>query len=422
MHMKHIIRGMALVLFLLPAESRAQEVLEELTETDDLKTVTLYAYTRGDRPENRYLNPPVAHLQNTDQQIVLEFDDLRARFSQFKVRIMHCDTEWARSGLLDMEYLQGINEFFINDFHVSQNTKVPYYHYRFVVPKPTISGNFVLQLFENDGLVIQRKFLIYENLVNILASALPARDPEFWKTHQQLDLKIDLGNYRIGIPHRELKVFLRFNQNQWKEVENTDLVNSGRNAFTLRQFNNKYLFPAGNEFRYLDISSNFGRGQNVKEIIRGKPDDVFTTPQLKRAGTNFVDAYDNDGGYIISNRDGGDADLGSDYVNVFFRLAPATYPDGTEPVLYGKLTDWAYLPMDLDPGSGWLQHSLLLKNGVYDFAFGLRNAVTEEVDRNYFEGDFQQAGNTYEVFIYHAVPGKRHISLIGYQMTRKRGM
>lgn len=419
--LKPIIRGVVSLL-LFTGAVQAQDILDEFTRTEDLKTVTLYAYTRGNKPEERYLNPPVAHLQNTAQQIILEFDDIRARFSQYKVRILHCEADWSRSRLLDMEYLSGINEFFINDFNVSQNTKVPYYHYRFVVPKPTISGNFILQLFENEELVIQRKFWVYENLVSVEASAQPARDPEFWKTHQQLDLKIDLANYRIGIPHRELKIFLRFNQNQWKEVKNTDMVNSGRNTFTLQQFNSDYLFPAGNEFRYLDISSNFSRGQNVKEVIRSRPDDVFVTPQLKRSGTNFVDAYDNDGGFIIFNRDGGDADISSDYMNVFFRLAPGTYSDNTEPVLYGKLTDWQYLPMEPDPESGLLQHSMLLKNGVYDFAFGLRNRDTGEVDRSYFEGNFQQAGNTYEVFVYHAVPGKRHISLIGYQMTRKRGM
>lgn len=418
---KAIVRGMVFLL-LLAGEIRAQEILEEFTLTEDLKTVTLYAYTRGDKPHERYLNPPVADLRNTHQQIILEFDDLRARFSQYKVKILHGEADWSRSRLLDMEYLTEINEFFINDFNVSQNTKVPYYHYRFVVPKPLISGNFILQLFENDELIIQRRFWIYEQQVSIVASAQPARDPEFWKTHQQLDLKIDLANYRIGIPHRELKIFLRFNQNQWKEVKNTDMVNSGRNTFTLQQFHNDYLFPAGNEFRYLDISSNFSRGQNVKEVVRGRPDEVFVTPQLKRSGTNFVDAYDNDGGFIISNRDGGDADIGSDYMNVFFQLSVPDFPDHQQPVLYGKLTGWEYLPMEFDPESGLLQHSMKLKNGVYDFAFGLQNIETGEVDRNYYEGDFQQAGNTYEVFVYHAVPGKRHISLIGYQMTRKKGM
>ncbi|MCY1377184.1 hypothetical protein D9M69_647410 [compost metagenome] len=131
-----------------------------------------------------------------------------------------------------------------------------------------------------------------------------------------------------------------------------------------------------------------------------------------------MDAYDNDGGFVVSNRDGGDADLGSDYMNVFFRLAAVNYPDGAEPVLYGKLTGWSDVPLEPDPETGLMQHSMLLKNGVYDFAFGLRDTATGQVDRSYFEGDFQQAGNTYEVFVYHAVPGKRYISLIGYQMTR----
>ncbi len=412
-----------MLFFLCYGNVVAQESMEEFTYTDDLKSITFYAFTRGGRADLRYLNPPVADLQNADQQIILELDDLRARYSQFKVKIVHCETDWRRSGLLDMEYLDQINEFFIEDFNVSQNTKIPYYHYRFVVPKPRISGNFVLQVFENDEPVLQRRFWVYENLVNIAASAGPARDPEFWKTHQQLDLKIDLANYRVGIPRRELKAFVRFNRHEWKVIHTDDLVNSGSRAFTLAPFNNAYLFPAGNEYRYLDISSNFSRGQNVKDVIRGRPDEVFTAPQRKRAGTNFVEAYDNDGGWVISNRDGGDADLGSDYMEVNFYLeGRGSYPDGTEPVLFGQLTDWNYLPMELDPESGLLRHRLWLKNGVYDFAFALRNTSTGEVDPAYFEGNFQQAGNTYEVFVYYAVPGRRHISLIGYQMTRKRGM
>ena len=415
---KYILVFLVSLLFL--PKARAQETGIEFTHTDYLKTVTLYAFTRGERAEVRYVNPPVTDLRNAAQQMVLEFDDLRAQYSQYKVRILHCETDWRRSNLLDMEYLSGINEFFLSEFRVSQNTKMPYYHYRFIVPKPLVSGNFILQLFENEEVVAQRKFWIYENQINITAALQPARDPEFWKTHQQLDLKLDLANYRVGIPHRELKVFLRFNQNQWREVKNTDLVNSGRNVFRLQPFNNAYLFAAGNEFRYLDISSNFSRGQNVQEVIKGKPHDIFTTIQLPRSGTNFVDAYDNDGSFVVSNRDGGDADLGSDYMNVFFRMDAGDYPEDRQPVLYGKLTDWTYVPMEPDPETGLLQLQLTLKNGVYDFAFGLQNAATGEVDRSYFEGDFQQTGNTCEVFVYHAVPGKRYSSLIGYQVTRRR--
>ncbi|MCD8540889.1 MAG: DUF5103 domain-containing protein, partial [Leadbetterella sp.] len=98
---KFFIRGVVLLL-LMPGVIRAQQPFEEFNQSESLKSLTLYAFSRGDKAELRYVNPPVASLENTAQQIVLEFDDLKARFSQYKVRIIHCEAGWTRSGLLDM--------------------------------------------------------------------------------------------------------------------------------------------------------------------------------------------------------------------------------------------------------------------------------------------------------------------------------
>jgi hypothetical protein len=406
--------------FLLFACSKltAQKTYEEFIEPDYLKTVTLYAYSPQDVFNERFLNPPVVNLANQNHQLVLEFDDLRAEFSQYKIKIVHCETDWTQSRLLDMEFLGQINELFLNDFQISQSTKVPYYHYRFLVPKPKISGNFVLQLFDDDNLIMEKKFWVYENTVDILADAQTAHDPEFWKTHQQLNVKLELGNYRVGIPHRELKVMLRMNQNLWKEVENKDLINSGRNSFTLQQFGNEYLFPAGNEYRFLDVSSSFRRGQSVKTIELGKPDLINTLTQGKRVRLNYTDSYDNDGGFIINNLDGSDRDITSDYVEVVFELEGPEFEPGKQPVLYGKLTNWQPIPMEFSADFDMYQQVLMLKNGVYDFAFAMENELTKELDVAFYEGDFNQTGNTYEVFVYHTIPGRRYSSLIGYQLIR----
>lgn len=396
----------------------AQKPMEEFITADYLKTVTLYAYASQDDFSKRFLNPAVANLSNPNQQMILEFDDLRAGFSQYKARIIHCEVDWRQSRLLDMEYLSQINELFINDFKVSQSTKVPYYHYSFVVPKPKISGNYILQLYSDDELVMQQKFWIYETQIDIVASSQPAADPELWRTHQQLNIKLELGNYRIGIPHRELKVMIRMNQNLWKEVNNQHLVNSGRNSFTLQQFSNDYLFPAGNEFRYLDITSSFRKGQNIGKIELGKPDYIYTVPQVMRSNLNFADSYDNDGGFIIGNLDSDNSDITSDYVEVVFSLIPPNTSDDNQTVIYGKLTGWEFEPLEFDPATGLLQQVLLLKNGIYDFAFGLEDKAKNKVELAFYEGDFNQTGNTYEIFVYHSIPGRAYPLLVGYQMTK----
>lgn len=401
-----------LLLLWRPLHAQYEEYVNEVS------SFTFYAFTAGEDAKGRYLNAPIVDLNHSAQQLVLEFDDLQAQYAQYKVRIVHCETDWTRSRLLDMEFMKDINELFVEDFNVSRNTKVPYYHYRLVLPKPSLSGNYILQLYRESDLVAQKKFWVYEKKVHVQAQVVGSNDPEYWKTHQQLNLSLDLGEYRVGIPRRELKIFIRMNQDLWKEVDNAHLASSGRNTFTLQQFSNQYLFPAQNEFRFLDISTTFSRGQNVEEIVRGRPDEIFTRVQASRARTNYAESYDNDGGFIIHHLDQGEADFSADYARVHFRLHASALPEGKIPVLLGRLTQGQEWEMEYRPESGYLEREMMLKNGIYDFMFGLKDGQTGEIDRSFFEGDFQQTKNTFEVFVYHAVPGRRHSSLIGYQIRK----
>lgn len=395
----------------------AQQVFEEFIDSEDIKTLTLYAFSPEEDLTMRYLNPAVAGLRNNTQQIFLEFDDLRSEFFQYSVRLVNCEVDWTQSQLLDQEIVSGINQFYLDNFEISQSTKVPYYHYRFMVPKPKVAGNYILQLYESDRLVAQQKFWIYDSQIDVNASVQSSANPEFWKTHQQLNIKLELGNFRVGIPHRELRVFVRKNQHLWREIKFNDFRSSGRNSYTLQQFDDKNLFPAGNEFRYLDIGSSFTKGQNVDEIQLGKPNTIFTYPQRLRSTMNYSQSFDMDGGFVITNLENSNADITADYVNVIFELLPFNKPQ--IPLIYGKFTDWKYVPMELNPDLNLFTYEVLLKGGVYDFAFALEDKIFEDgIDREYFEGDFNLTGNTYEIFVYHTAPGQRFSSLVGYQLTR----
>lgn len=407
------------IFLLLNYSVYSQRVYHDFIGSEDLKSVTFYSYDAQDNRLERILNPPVVNLYNPGQYLVLEFDDLKAGFSRYKARIISCDIDWEQSLLMDMEYLDTINEFYLDDFSVSQNTKVPYYHYRFVVPKPKLSGNYVLQVFEDERVVLEKRFWVYESLIDIVAEDRAAENPAFWKTHQQLNLGIELGEYRIGIPQREMHVTTRMNQHLWKVIDNKDLLPRGRNGFRLNNLGDKYLFPAGNEFRYLDISSTFRKGQNVFEIDLGSPDIIYTYTQGSRARLNYADSYDNNGGYIINNLEGGDIDFTSDYAEVLFELEAKGAGSINSPFILGKLTDWEPLFMDYDAENEVFYQNIMLKNGVYDYVFGRIDPATEEHDIAYYEGNFSQTKNTYEIFVYHIIPGSRHYKLAGYQMIKR---
>jgi hypothetical protein len=396
------------------------------SESDYLKTILLYSYSPNSNFNERYNSPAVLNKNNPSASLILEFDDLRAQYTSYSAKIIHCDYDWKKSQLNEMEYLDGFNEYFINTYEVSQNTKIPYYHFSFKVPKTKISGNFILQIFENrtEGEpLFERKFSVFEQSIGIDGHISQAQDPQYWRTHQQVNLKIEIGNYNVLFPQRDLKVLIRQNQREDKnvEIDNQDLINSGSNTFTLKYFDSKNLIKAANEFRFVDVSSSFKKSQNIDQIILGTPDELWMNPQEKRSNKAYLDAFDNDGGFLIFNLEGGEIDLNSDYIEAIFRLK-TPYMEGKEqPVLYGKLTHWEKLEMDFNPNQQLYEKRLLLKQGIYDFAFGKKNINTQIVDEDIFEGNFSDTGNTYEVFIYHKPPGARSEKLVGYQfLTNNR--
>ena len=388
-----------------------------------LKSIVLYSYNPSDNFNERYNNPAVLNRNSLNSFLILEFDDLRAKYASFNAKIIHCDYNWKKSNLAEMEYLEGFNEFYINNYDVSQNTKIPYYHYSFKLPKTKISGNFILQVFENqtEGTpVFERKFRVFDQLVGVNGTIISAQDPQYWRTHQQLNMNIDLNNYNISFPQKELKIIIRQNQRDQKltEIKNINFVNSGRNTYSLKYFDSENLFKAGNEFRHVDLSSSFKKGQNIFEIKLGTPDEITLVPQQKRSNKNYLNAYDNDGGYLVTNLENGEIDLNSDYVDLTFILNLPYQEAPNKPVLLGKLTDWNFAEMDFNPNTQLYEKTILLKQGVYDFAFANKNVDSERVDEDIYEGNFSDTNNTYEIFIYHKPPGKRSEFLIAYQILK----
>ena len=265
--------------------------------------------------------------------------------------------------------------------------------------------------------MIELPFWVVENKISISSNVIVPRDTEFWKTHQQIDVNFDIGDAGIVFAQRDLKVFLRQNQRIEKTIElpNSGMKISGINAFTFRFFNNENLFEAGNEFRFLDISSNMRRGQNIASIRISNPDEYYTITQKKRSGKAFLDSYDNNGGYLINSIDNGSDNLKADYANVIFSLDEPYDVENTKPVLLGKLTDWQPLEMNFNPNTQLFEIELMLKQGIYDFIFGLKDLKSGIISERIIEGSFSDTRNTYEILIYESIPGKRTYRLLGYQ-------
>ena len=126
---------------LLASSSFAQQ-LQNVDRIYDPKVETVLLFplvSANPNDPSLTLNPPIISL---DEQVSLqlEFDDLTANYRSFRARLIHCNADWQRSVLNDIEFTYEYNDNPIADYQVSINTKIPYYHYRFTLPRVKLSG------------------------------------------------------------------------------------------------------------------------------------------------------------------------------------------------------------------------------------------------------------------------------------------
>ncbi len=74
------------------------------------------------------LSDPLIRM-NSDDRLILRFDDMDADYKHYNYTIIHCDAHWQPSELRPFEYIDGFYEDHIRDHRRSMNTRVPYTHY-----------------------------------------------------------------------------------------------------------------------------------------------------------------------------------------------------------------------------------------------------------------------------------------------------
>ena len=119
------------------------------------------------------LSLPLLNL-NAEDQLLVSFDDLDADIKDYYYTIIHCNSDWTESDLMQNEYISGFTDEPITDYEFSFNTLQQYTHYSFNFPtkemKALLSGNYVFKIFEEGGeTVAYKRFMILETKLTIEA-------------------------------------------------------------------------------------------------------------------------------------------------------------------------------------------------------------------------------------------------------------
>ncbi|MBC7388387.1 MAG: DUF5103 domain-containing protein [Opitutaceae bacterium] len=397
-------------------------IFEDNIYEDRIKTVLLYP---AGSSATSVLNPPIIN-RSTPVTLVLEFDDLGKQYCNYYAKLYHCNANWTRSSYSDLQFVSDYNETLIQDYTTSINTKVRFSHYRYTLPRLKLTGNYVLVVYRNGNqqdLALSRRIIVYDPVVSISPDIQYSTTVADRNSKQQINFILNYGNLDLVNP-QDIKVVVRQNQ-RWD------------NAITLKQplyiqydkkqldysfFDGQNRFPGDNEFRYFDIRNLRTKGMNVAEYATSDTNNTILLVQDKnRSSITYSELVDINGKFVIQRFESQDPGVEGDYANVLFSLN--TPPDFEGDIyIAGQLTDWKIKPkykMEYNIETGLYSKNLLLKQGFYNYQYILLNSKVAE--RNYFEGDFSQTENYYDIIVYYRPANQFNDIVIGYESVNYRG-
>lgn len=407
----------------------AQKVLrtDDFIYEEGIKTALLYPGTGSNNAKQvDMLNPPIISLTKPST-LVLEFDELGDDMQNYYVKIFNCNADWSISQLNPIQFLNEYNEYQITERAASFNTRIPYIHYKFFLPRVKTSGNFLVMVYrdmDDKDFIITKRFMVFEDNIVIAPEVKFSMAPSERNTSQQVDFHINYSGYEIINPLQNLKVMVRqnFRWNNSISSLKPSFVSEDMKKLDYIFFNNENAFKGVNEFRFFDIRSNRFSGVNVANV-RFDPNKTEVTlgEDRSKSGQAYSLVPDHmNGKFAIENYESGDREIQPDYVFVTFVLDSKPV-DGKIFVL-GELSNWNLDPnfeMKYNTAINKYMCRVLLKQGYYNYRYVLANGNT--VDETYFEGSHSATQNIYDILAYFRPFGSLSDKLIGYKVINYLG-
>ena len=383
----------------------------------EIKTVEFY----NTKKEQSF---PLIEL-NTNQQLLLGFDDLHGGSRNFYYTIEHCDENWDPTNIAKAEYLQGFTEDQIRNYTYSSSTIQKYTHYELIFPNenlsaPKISGNYILKVYEDGDqskLVLTRRFYVINQKIALMAEIVPSNDLSLKQTNQKINFQIDYNVLRVQNPNADIKAFIT--QNRRDETTIVDAQPSSIQGTRLIYNDiNTNDFPGLNEFRHFDTRSLKINSDRIGHIYRDTANTVVLLPDQTQNQPNYAFYYDNNGKFFPGNQDGTDPRIDADYAHIYFTLA--SNHSGNEGAVYivGLFNNYRLdetNKLSYDPADKRFHIQLFLKQGVYDYEYVWVPKGADKADDSAFCGTHYETENEYQLLVYYHPAGARWTDLVGYR-------
>lgn len=385
----------------------------------NIQTVLVY-------PKGKPLALPVMRL-NSQDELLFQFDDLTAQYQQYYFTIELMDIHWQPVALNPFDYIRGLTQNNIRDYTISSIAQQAYYHYSFNFPtascRPIKSGNYLMKVFRQgklNELVFSKRFFVVEQEVPVTASIQEPFDAAISKSHQKIQVALDLKKVQLVQP--ELLHVAVLQNTRYNDMLVSNAPSFIRGNQMEYNADRDFVFPAGKEARWLDLQNLRFKTDRIAQIQQlGYISNIILKPDQSRASIPYFTFRDLNGQFIISNSEGIINESQNDYAKVLFtyRTNNGLPYQGQSLFLAGALTGNLLdtnAAMQWNPLQGQYEKWLNLKQGYYSYNYILRSEKNPDPlnDFRWTEGDHWETENGYTIFVYYRAAGSRYDQIIGF--------
>jgi hypothetical protein len=358
---------------------------------------------------------PVMNLGGQTDFLELHFDILESNPRDLTYSLVLCNQDWSVNEFLTpSQYLDGFNESNNIDYDFSINTKVNYIHYFIRFPEesmvPTLSGNYLLQVKENDVILFQYPLFVTEQNIDIngalgLTNALSKR-----QTDHQIQFTVNLGSNFPPSASQEISASIFQNFSKYDVIEHLKPDNFNNTQLNFGFYGNNSL-PALNEFRAFDNVDLYNRSIRIfQQNIDGDTVRINLYTDKSLARNNYLTLRDLNGCFVISNRQGISPDTDADYCSVRFTY-DSPFMAQQALVLNGKAFDFGTYTLQYIPSEELYYRDILLKQGFYNYRYTSIGPNGNNTQKH--EGSYLQSENEYHIVIYRRAFGQQYDQILG---------
>lgn len=414
LHKLQDMKSVILLLIVFSSQWISAQTAEEITPPFNIKTV---AFTQGGNS--------VLPFFKLGESFELQFDDLFGNEADYYYTITQFNYDWTPTNLAKVEYLNGMDNQRIITYQNSYNTLQQYSHYRQVFPnnfnRITKSGNYLIRIYnDNREVVFSRRFIIYEDQLNVRIDIRRARDMEFINEKHNVEMSINYGDRILQDPIRNVNVSLFQNGNWNSEIRNIKPQYTIGTELIYR-YEKETQFWAGNEYYTLDNSNIRMVNNSVAKVTSG--DNIYNSflyvsyPRKKNIYTYFPDF---NGNFIVKNVNTENPDIEADYSWVYFTLdAPPFFKDESIYIV-GMFNNYKMTEenkMTYNPKTKMYEKAIFIKQGFTNYHYVLTDKNGKVMHRDAIDGNFFQTENNYTAIVYYRGNNDRYDRVIGVSST-----